>query len=356
MAEPSSALYAGILSQSDALRDVVGRPGPAARVAAALIGRRVWLVGTGTSHHAAQIGAHMLSQAGLFAIAVGSFEFVQYPRNLGTDDAVVVISHTGATTYAREALGLAIASGAATVVVTGLDSTFGEGTPRLLTTVPEKSATYTVSYLAALAALALTACKVADLLGRPLAGWREALRAVPEAIGNVQALAEKMRASAGLLAARGRLVLVGAGPNAATAREGALKVKESCYLVAEGFEVETFLHGGLQAVEAGDLAVVIAVAGPGLHRMRDAARALALVGARLLLVVDQAAEAALADVIGSDVSIVRVPDLPEALSPLVTTVPLQILAALTAETLGTNADDFRCGEPRFGKVYAELIL
>ncbi|MGH2409480.1 MAG: SIS domain-containing protein, partial [Chloroflexota bacterium] len=299
---------------------------------------------------------HMLTQAGLFAVAMGSFEFVSYPRDLGTDDAVVVISHTGTTTYAREALALAIAAGASTVVVTGLDSSFGEGTPRLLTTVPETSATYTVSYLAALMSLALTACELADLLGRPLVGWAEALRAAPEAVANVPALAETVRASAEALAARGRVLLVGAGPNAATAREGALKVKESCYLVAEGFEVETFLHGGLQAVEAGDLAVVIAVAGPGLHRVRDAARALALVGARLLLVVDQAAEAALAEVISSAVSVVRVPDLPEAVSPVVTTVPLQLLAALTAKILGTNADDFRCGEPRFGKVYAGLTL
>ncbi|HXT34008.1 MAG TPA: SIS domain-containing protein [Chloroflexota bacterium] len=356
MPEPGSALYAGIFSQPAALRAVLGDSDAAARAAAALIARRVWLVGTGTSHHAAQVGAYMLTQAGLFAVAVGSFEFVSYPRALGAGDAVVVISHTGTTTYARSALDLAIAAGAATVVVTGLDSSFGEGTPRLLTTIPETSATYTVSYLAALGALALTAGKVADLLGRSLDGWQEALRALPEAVGDVPALTEQMRASAENLATQGRLVLVGAGPNAATAREGALKVKESCYLVAEGFEVETFLHGGLQAVEAGDLAVVIAVAGPGLHRVRDAARALTLVGARLLLVVDRAAEAALAEAIGPAVSIVRVPDLPEALSPLVTTVPLQLLAALTAEILGTDADDFRCGEPRFGKVYAGLTL
>ena len=357
MSVPSSALYAGILAQPGALRAVLGTQDAAARTAAeALVGHRVWLVGTGTSLHAAQIGAHMLRQAGLHATAVGSLEFVYSPRPLSPEDAVVVISHTGATTFAREALASASGAGAATVVVTGLGSSFGEGTLRLFTTTAETSATYTVSYLAALMALALTAAYTGDLMGRSLREWSAALSTIPGAVEDLLAREETVRASAEVLAVRRRLVLVGAGPNAATAREGALKVKESCYVVAEGFEVETFLHGCLQAVEAGDLAVVIAVAGPALNRLGDAARALALVGARLLQVADPAGEAALAETANSAASIVRVPSMPEALSPIVTTVPLQLLAALTAAALGTNADDFRCGEPRFGQAYAELTL
>jgi glucosamine--fructose-6-phosphate aminotransferase (isomerizing) len=153
-------------------------------------------------------------------------------------------------------------------------------------------------------------------------------------------------------------VLLGAGPNAATAREGALKMKESSFLVAEGFELETALHGGLQAVEAGDLAVVIAAHGPALARTCDAARALSLIGARLLLVADERASADLLTAVGTGVTaeLVTFPPMPEALSPILATVPLQLLAAFTADLRGTNADSFRADDPVYKRANGSYTL
>jgi glucosamine--fructose-6-phosphate aminotransferase (isomerizing) len=152
-------------------------------------------------------------------------------------------------------------------------------------------------------------------------------------------------AAAHTLATRGRLVLLGAGPNAVTAREGALKVKESSFLVAEGFELETCLHGGLQAVEAGDLAAVIVAYGPALSRTLDAINALRLIGANLLLVADQRVVAELPTSRRGSDTLVTFDPVPEVLSPLLAAVPLQLLAAYTAQLRGTNADSFRADDP-----------
>ena len=85
------------------------------------------------------------------------------------------------------------------------------------------------------------------------------------------------------LAEAGRSVLVGAGPNAATALQGALTTKDSCRLVAEGFGLAAMAHGGLWGVGKGDFAVVIASVGPGLGRTADLVGTLRKLGARVFL-------------------------------------------------------------------------
>ena len=107
---------------------------------------------------------------------------------------------------------------------------------------------------------------------------QQALGAVPTQIEEILRQEDSVLPAARHLSQRGRLFLAGAGMNAATAKEGALKVKESSYLVAEGFELETMLHGGLQALHPGDLTVPLVVSGPSLDRMGDLMRALSIIG------------------------------------------------------------------------------
>jgi glutamine---fructose-6-phosphate transaminase (isomerizing) len=148
--------------------------------------------------------------------------------------------------------------------------------------------------------------------------------------------------------------LLGAGPNAVTAREGALKVKESSYLVAEGLELETALHGALPAVEPGDVAVVIAAHGPALQRTRDAIHALALIGTRPLVICDErVASQGFAD---AGLTVIPFAAVPEPLSPLLAVVPLQLLAALTAELRGTDPDSFRNDDPIHQRAHASYSL
>jgi glucosamine--fructose-6-phosphate aminotransferase (isomerizing) len=225
---------------------------------------RVWLVGTGTSEHAALLGAAMLTSAGLDARAVSGQGFAIAPPRLGAADAVIVISHTATTTFARQAREEALAAGARVVSITGE----GKGWPEAIEAAPpERSETYTASYLAALLVLARL---TAELGGRE----RTPAPSGPRATGNgdsgapaaiLGAVARRSAAAtfdAASLAALPALVeaaaaeaplierppprltvLFGAGPAAVTAREGALKLREASRVLAEGFESEYLLHG-----------------------------------------------------------------------------------------------------------------
>ena len=143
---------------------------------------------------------------------------------------------------------LAIAAGARVVAITGE----GKGWPEAIEAAPpERSETYTASYLAALLVLA----RLAVALGG--AEWDDAdLAALPslvEAAGAEPLLVERPP--------RRLTVLCGAGPAAITAREGALKLREAARLLAEGFESEYLLHGSAVPLDADDLLIAIDPAG-----------------------------------------------------------------------------------------------
>jgi glucosamine--fructose-6-phosphate aminotransferase (isomerizing) len=208
---------------------------------------RVWLVGTGTSEHAACLGAAMLATAGLDALPRSAAGFVAAPPPMAADDAVVVISHTTEPTFARQARQEALAAGARVVSITAE----GKGWPEAIEAAPpERSETYTASYLAAL----LTLARLSVALGGT-AYDRCELAALP-------ALAEAAGAEAALVEPPPRLtVLFGAGPAATTAREGALKLREASRVLAEGFEAEYLLHGSAVPLVEDDLLIALDPAG-----------------------------------------------------------------------------------------------
>lgn len=357
---PDSALYRTIHRQPAIVADVLQRCAEQADQAAVLLrgAVRVFLAGTGTSSHAAVVGEHLLRSVGLEAYATTNFDFATYPRTLEPTDALIAISHRGSKRYGKAAIDLAHAAGLPVIGLTGIGSAM-EGPSVVFQTAPsEESSTHTASYTANLAALAL----IARAVGTPGSAGRtvldDGLARLPAVLTHLLDDQDAVRPTAAALAARGRLVLAGAGPNAVTAREGALKVKESSFLVAEGFELETILHGGLQPIEAGDVAVVILANGPAVERSLSVIRALDLIGARVLVVAD----AAVADQIPAsdgpayEGRVVIFDSLPEVLSPIAAAVPLQLLAAFAADLRGTNADAFRADDPIYKAANASYAL
>lgn len=353
--KPESALYETIRSQPGALRAIIDNTSNeiVAASGAVLASGKVLLLGTGTSYHAAVVGEHLLRMAGVDAYAATNFEFVNYGRGVGPDDAVITISHKGSKLYGRRAIGLAMEAGARVIGITRHDSPMEGAEIRISTVEIERSATHTVSYTSALTVLALLATKVGEKTGARVGGLEGAVVSLPDHLAFLLEREEEAMPTAEKLASRGRFVLAGAGPNCVTAKEGALKVKESSYLVAEGFELETILHGGLQAVEAGDVAAVIAADGPALKRTADLVRALMTIGAHVFLVADERTVGRLpvAEIRHREGTVFPFPAVPEQLSPALAVVPLQILAAFTAALRATDADSFRKDEP----VYKQAV-
>lgn len=357
---PKSALYRTIWSQPEALRAVRDQTHEAVRRAAEnlIASERIFLTGTGTSSHAAAVGEHLLRTAGLEASATTNFDLVNYGPRVDPQDAVIAISHRGGKRYGELAVERARAAGATVITITRSDASAATLENTIPTVENEVSATHTASYTSALSVLALLAVQVGELKGERVVELRDAVTSLPEHVAYMLEREGEIQPVAETLASCGRLVLAGAGPNSVTAREGALKVKESSYLVAEGFELETVLHGGLQAVAPGDVAAVIVADGPAADRAADLVRALCIIGARVFLVADErlAGRLPIAGLRSEVASTYTFPSVPESLSPVLAAVPLQLLAAFTAALRGTDADSFRKDDPTYKRAIESYEL
>ena len=151
-------MHDAIVGQPDAIRSVIASQRERCGEVAAELSRkrRIYVVGIGTSWHAALVGASIMD-AGPEAFACNSFEFCVSPPRVTSDDAVIVISHRGTKRSSYDALDVANSLGAYTVAITSTDPG-----PRILaadagirTVEQEKSAAFTVSYTTALTVLAL---------------------------------------------------------------------------------------------------------------------------------------------------------------------------------------------------------
>jgi glucosamine--fructose-6-phosphate aminotransferase (isomerizing) len=312
-----TALHRMIMAQADAL-DRIAELDLAAPAAILADSRRVIIVGTGTSQHAAELGVMMLEQAGRDARWFPASTWVRWGPGARAGDALVVITHTGQTGYAARARADALASGVPVVSITGT----GAGWPEAITTVaPEESETYTVSYTAALAVLAR--------LANYVAGTGEAFPGVARpdgSAGDILQAAAQIRVACSAPAtgdvpvpARS-LGIVGCGPWGITAREAALKIREGARMLAEGFDAERFLHGNAVPFTAADGVLL-------LQPEADQDGLTAAVG-----------EAAAREKI--PVSMLTIPD--DGLSPLLAQLPmtvhLQLLAERFARLRGQDPD------------------
>lgn len=318
---------------------------------------RIFLVGIGTSHHASQVVEHFMREygGGIQAYPVHSFDFALYGPELTSRDCVIIISHKGTKAYSVRALEKADVAGAKTVLITGLGL---EGKPdnaqHVIQTVPlEQSATYTISYTGALAALALLAERIGfHRTGESTVEQIFFEQELPAAIAaGVEFDGEMANWASRAITAR-RIFLTGGGPSSLTAQEIALKIKEASYLQAEGIHVEQFLHGALQNAEPEDLFILIAPEGAAQSRVFQFAEAIQEIGAPYRVVSDGTAGKIAENAEAS----IDVPSAPEPFTALSCLIPLQLFAYHLAMAAGTHPDTFRLQDPRFAAAFQKASL
>ncbi len=345
----SSATYQTIAGQPDEVRRLLQDAVTwelaerSARVLAQA--RRVFLVGTGTSYHAAQLGQYLLRAAGVEAWAVPAFDFALYPQPLRGEDAVVLFSHRGTKLFSRQSLDKARAIGAKLVIITGQDSPLTESEALVIpTTAQERSSTHTASYVTALSVMVQIASFVAEKKGdlNMAAQLRTALKETTPGIEAALAQQDKLASAAERMGGEGaRIFFAGPGPAGITAQEGALKCKEAAYVTAEGAALETFLHGPIVSMGLGDHLVLLNPfsEGAGANRTADIAKAAEQIGVKVWL-VGQRPIASAGTNLDSWIEL-AVPGGNEICAALVQVVPLQLLSCYLAEVRGTNPDTFR---------------
>jgi len=340
-------LYDAIQEQPALLEKILARRTTIERAADAMAEKdRIIFVGIGTSQHAAQIAEIWMREftAGRFlALAEQSFELVHHPIAFSQHDAVVIITHTGTTTFSVEALRAARAAGALTIAITGEMSGAGvRGADfQIETSEQELSFAYTKSYTTALAVIAVLILRIAErrkLL--PSAAYRAALERLPNLVRQSLALEPEVREFAKRAAPLARLWLFGSGAGGPTAREAALKIKESCYLAAEGFETEEILHGPFSEVDARGSLVGLLTGKSSDDRARQILRAGGELKMLRAAIVTPSANREI-----SAEHILVVPEADEFLAAFVHLVPLQLLTYFIALERGTNPDTGRQEQP-----------
>jgi glucosamine--fructose-6-phosphate aminotransferase (isomerizing) len=346
-------MYQTMLRQPDEIGRLVASGWDQAAAAAALLeGKpKVILTGIGTSYHAALAGAWLFRAAGFDARAISSFDLATYPGAfpLGPDDAVIVMAHTGVKSYSKLALDRAVAAGA-TVLSVGSAAAEHPGSQLILRTVErEKSAAYTASHLAAMTVLAQVATAAAEQRGLPDATQhREILTTMPGQIAGLLNRWDEIEPVA-RYANDHRVYAIGAGPNEATALELVIKAREAAYGDVDALAAEQFLHGPIVTVNAGDLAVVIDVPGAAGERVAEITSVLEGIGTRIWIAGQPVCAV-------EEATTFVIPVVPEPLSPLLTVVPMQMLAYRMAALKGINPDTFRRDNPVYKDAFSRLTL
>ena len=345
-------MYDAILGETGAFPEVVrANETVVDRFAAEIASSgRLFLVGIGTSHHAAQVGEHFVRVygGGLPVQALHSFDFALYGPELAERDCVVVLSHRGGKRFSLEALRRAREAGCRTALIAGEGEVAGAAHADVTfrTVGQDRSSAHTISYVGALAVLAL----LAERVGRHRTGSslleRDFLTdELPEALRACLSTEGEMGRLAGEHRDHRRYWLAGGGPSAITAQEIALKIKETSYLQAEGMSTEAMLHGPFQCVEPDDLFILIAPAGAAQARTVELAGLVREIGAPYLVVGDGTPEELGQAASGWCV----IPPVPEPFTALTCLLPLQLLTYHLALARGTNPDGFRLEDPRFAR-------
>ena len=336
-------MHDAILAQPDSIARVIAEEGENVGAVADLVRRssRVHVVGIGTSWHAALIGEHLLRTVGNRedVRAWNSFEFYTRPPSLGDDDAVIVLSHRGTKTYSARSLEYAHEAGAKTGLLTGIGSDARRELAGAVveTSFHDPSSAFTVSHTAAITALTMLAVELSSQdTAETLAGLPELVQEALSSENTVKEWAAKSKDVE-------RFYFAGTGPNASTAYEAALKMKEANYTTTEGLHLEQYLHGPFVSTDEGCLVTFIAPPEDGPEdRTVDIIRAATEVGARTAAILPTGDEsrAPLVD------TVISVPECDEMFSPIVYLVPLQLLTYWLALELGHNPDTFRLDDPR----------
>ena len=306
---------------------------------------RVMLVGCGTSLHAAQVGRHLMERlAGLPAEAESASEFRYRHPYIDEHTLVVSIGQSGETADTVAAMQLAREKGGRLITICNVENSqatrLAEGTLYTRSGI-EIGVASTKTFVASLTTLNLLAAYLGQVRGvltsdraRELV---DGLAHCPRLIGEMLAATGIYRKLARRLYTYDNFMFLGRGINAPIALEGALKLKEISYIHAEGFSAGEMKHGPIALIDQGMATLALA---PRDSLYDKVVNNIKEVKARDGVVVAVVTEGDI-DLPSQVDHVLRIPQAPEYLVPLLATVPLQLLAYHIAELRGCDVDQPR---------------
>ncbi len=305
---------------------------------------RIIIIACGTSWHAGLIGEYMLEDLARVSVEVEYASEFRY-RNpvIGPGDVVIVMSQSGETIDTLAAMNEAQRRGAIALgIVNVVGSTIARQSDGGVYThagleIGVASTKAFTSQLMVLAAVALTIGRgrgVSVTEGREIV---RAMQAIHSQIGEILAGNDAIKEIALRYAKHSNFLYLGRGYNFPVALEGALKLKEISYIHAEGYPAAEMKHGPIALIDESMPVVVIAPQDAFYEKILSNMQEVKARGGRILAITSQGDDQvkSMAD------DVIEIPRTLPHLTPILSVIPLQLLAYHIAVERGCNVDQPR---------------
>ena len=303
---------------------------------------KIVMVACGTSFHSGMAAKHAIEHWTRIPVELDlASEFRYRDPVLDEHSLVIGIAQSGETADTLAAVRFAKEMGAAVIAVTNVvGSSITRDADGVIFTPagPEIGVAATKTFLAQLVALNVLALYLAQVRNSmPKDKLREtidAMWALPDQVDEVLAVQDEVLRAAKRYSTARDFIFIGRGVGTAVAMEGALKLKEISYIHAEGYSAGELKHGAIALIEEG-VPVVAILTGQALYdKMLANVEEVRARGAQTILIAHQGDERArsLAN------ELFEIPPTKPLLTPILDTVPLQMLAYFIAKERGLNPD------------------
>ena len=309
------------------------------------VANRIIILGCGTSWHAGLVGEYLIEEFSRVPVEVEYASEFRY-RNpvINSNDVVIAISQSGETADTLAAIKLAKESGAS---VFGICNVVGSSIARetdagaFTHAGPEIGVASTKAFTAQVTVLAMVALYLGKIKNElTKTKFREIaleINKIPEKIESMLELDSVIKTISKSLKGFNNSLFLGRGFNFPVALEGALKLKEISYIHAEGYPAAEMKHGPIALIDKNMPIIVIAPLGGMYEKLVSNIQEVKARKGKIISITGfgQSEVKSLSD------AVIEIPDTLDCLSPLLTTIPLQLLSYHVAVERGCNVDQPR---------------
>ncbi len=308
--------------------------------------RNVQIVACGTSYHAGMVARYWLEElAGIPCQVEVASEFRYRKVVVQPDTLFVTISQSGETADTLAALRNAKELGflaSLAICNVGISSLVRESDLTLLTQAGrEIGVASTKAFTTQLVGLLLLTLSLGQVRGTLATGVEaelvEELRRLPIRLGEALAMDGVVEKTAELFADKHHTLFLGRGAQYPVAMEGSLKLKEISYIHAEAYPAGELKHGPLALVDNDMPVVTVAPNNELLEKLKSNLQEVRARGGELIVFADE--QAGMTN--GEGTHVIQMPHIHDTLSPILYTIPLQLLSYYVAVLKGTDVDQPR---------------
>jgi len=306
---------------------------------------RIIIVACGTSWHSALIGEYLIEEFARINVEVEYASEFRYRNPIITErDVVIAISQSGETADTKAALELAKSKGALTY---GICNVVGSNISRMTDAGsythagPEIGVASTKAFTTQVSILALLALQLSEIRGTlsqsQFNTYIAEMEALPEKIERILKSNSYIYEIAETFQHANNFLYLGRGYNFPVALEGALKLKEISYIHAEGYPAAEMKHGPIALIDENMPVVVLAPQSQHYEKVLSNIEEVKARKGRIIAVVTEGDK----EISNLAEYVIQIPDTDEPFSPILSVIPLQLLAYHIAVMRGCDVDQPR---------------